>query len=613
MINPSDKTASVYELDLGKSDSKADFLYKHAPVGIWEEDWSEVKRLFNTLSEYDQLHFEEFLKQDRSHVEMFKRATRVISVNPAALKEYGFKEDEHDQFIKEYDTYIADFMPDLVTFAQGKYVSTSISEEVDRFGNQLVFRDVYCIPDNYRESWQRVICISQEVSDVLRHERIADEQLRHLEMAAKIAKIGYWTSAFGDNAHVYFSGAYLNVMDMDENQEYVNQQQINDAIHPDDKQRVLATFEKADRTLENYSVEYRIITPKGSIKHLREIGEIIRNDKNQPFSHHGIIQDISHEVEQKQKLASADKAVRQLEDQFMGAINALKVGIALFNKNHELIKANNYFNLYFKEFDIEISQHNQSIYDAILKIISNTNRKKESQEKAQQWQQWFDSNSSSSFEYFDGFNWFTLYKEPQKDGTYIITLSDISDIKDRERELQQKQQELELLATKDALTGIHNRRKFNESLNHEFRRCMRNREPLSLIICDIDWFKKYNDHYGHLKGDDCLRLVASAINSCFSRATDIVARYGGEEFAVILPNTDQQLALILAQKVCNSLRNQAITHEESLHDKILTLSVGVATMTNCFESNQIALIDAADNALYEAKEQGRNCVKGALC
>ena len=593
---------------LGQGESKADFLYRHAPVGIWEEDWSEVKRLFDSLPPADRENFEQYLKADRSNVERFKRATKVLSVNPAALKDYGFNEDEHDTFIAEYDVYVADYMPDLVAFSKGHYVSTSISEELDRYGNKLIFRDVYCIPDGFRENWNRVICISQEVSDVLKHERIADEQLRHLEMAAKIAKIGYWTAGFGHTADVEFSGEYLDLMEFENAGGKVVQRQVNDAIHPDDKARVLEIFDEADSSFTNYSVDYRVITPSGKTKHLREIGEILKDNNGQPFSHHGIIQDISVEVEQHQQLEAAAQAVHLLEDQFMGAINALKVGIALFDSQHQLIKANNYFNVYFNEFSLELKTNKNCFYQGILQLINNDKRREPAKQKAEQWQQWFNGDSRLPFEYYDGYCWLTIHREALKDGSYVITLSDITDLKDRERQLQQKQDELEKLATKDAITNIYNRRKFNESINHEFRRSMRNRDPLSLIMCDIDWFKAYNDHYGHLKGDDCLKAVATAIQSCFNRTTDIVARYGGEEFAIILPSTDQALALQLANKVCETVRQLAIPHELSKHQQKVTVSVGVSTMLDCFHHKQIDLIDAADNALYEAKEKGRNCV-----
>ena len=598
---------------LGQGESKADFLYKHAPVGIWEEDWSEVKRLFDALPKNDRDNFEDYLKADRSHVELFKRATKVLSVNPAALKAYGFSEQEHDVFLQQYDVYIADFMPDLVAFSKGNYVNTSISEEVDRHGNKLIFRDTYCIPEDYRDNWQRVICISQEVSDVLRHERIADEQLRHLEMAAKIAKIGYWTAEFGESANVHFSGEYIGLMEFEGEEGQVLQQQVNDALHPDDKERVLAVFDEADKTHSNYSVDYRVITPSGQTKHLREIGKVIKGNDNQAFSHHGIIQDISADVAQQQKLEAADLAVRMLEDQFMGAINALKVGIALFDENHGLIKANNYFNVYFSEFELDLHSTENSFYKGIQRLINNHPQPEQAEKKSKLWQQWFNSNNRTPFEYYDGYNWFTVHRETLKNGAYVITLSDITDLKDRESQLKQKQNELELLATKDALTGIYNRRKFNKSLNHEFRRSMRNRDPLSLIMCDIDWFKKYNDHYGHLKGDDTLKTVAKAIQSCFNRTTDIVARYGGEEFAIILPSTDQSLALQLANKVCETVALQSIPHEFSEHGQIITISVGVSTMIDCFNHKQNDLIDAADNALYKAKEQGKNCVISTLC
>lgn len=167
---------------------------------------------------------------------------------------------------------------------------------------------------------------------------------------------------------------------------------------------------------------------------------------------------------------------------------------------------------------------------------------------------------------------------------------------------------LEELATKDALTGLDNKRSYNEVLATEWKRAQRDKHPISLVVCDIDFFKKYNDHYGHGQGDTCLKQVASSLYNTASRPGDLVARVGGEEFAVILPNTDAEGAWRVANNLLVNLRKKQIPHAKSPIHKHLTISVGVATLIPEKEDSPQRLFELADAALYQAKETGRNRV-----
>ena len=171
--------------------------------------------------------------------------------------------------------------------------------------------------------------------------------------------------------------------------------------------------------------------------------------------------------------------------------------------------------------------------------------------------------------------------------------------------LEQANRELQSLVTKDSLTKIANRRYFDQYLNQEWRRLAREQLPLSLILCDIDFFKLYNDTYGHQAGDECLQEVARAIVRVVQRPADLVARYGGEEFAVILPNT----AIAGAARVAEQIRSEvkAVVLPQGSSD-YLTLSVGVASAVPLLESAATRLFAAADQALYQAKQQGRDRV-----
>lgn len=174
--------------------------------------------------------------------------------------------------------------------------------------------------------------------------------------------------------------------------------------------------------------------------------------------------------------------------------------------------------------------------------------------------------------------------------------------------IQQSQlyEELHRLATLDGLTQVANRRRFDEYLVQEWQRAERERLPLALILCDVDYFKRYNDTYGHQAGDDCLRQVAGAIQCAAKRQADLVARYGGEEFAVILPQTRLDGALKVAETIRSELARLEIPHADSLVSESVTVSIGIALVVPNSRTDHDELIVKADQALYEAKSQGRD-------
>jgi len=188
----------------------------------------------------------------------------------------------------------------------------------------------------------------------------------------------------------------------------------------------------------------------------------------------------------------------------------------------------------------------------------------------------------------------------------IANYTDITNLKRAEALLKEKNKELERLSNIDGLTGIANRRKFDECLQSEWKRLTRDASPLSLILCDIDHFKLYNDHYGHQAGDDCLIAVADAIDKNLKRSTDLGARYGGEEFGIILPNTHGDGAFYLATVIRESIENLKLIHEHSSTNPCVTLSLGVTETIPTVDKGPEELVMKADKALYEAKEKGRN-------
>jgi len=195
-----------------------------------------------------------------------------------------------------------------------------------------------------------------------------------------------------------------------------------------------------------------------------------------------------------------------------------------------------------------------------------------------------------------------------------LTLADLNinleaQIQERTVDLQKANTKLELLSNVDCLTNLYNRRYFDAALKSEWKRHKRTQSPLSLIMCDIDFFKQYNDTYGHLAGDDCITRVAKAIGGKAKRPSDSAVRYGGEEFALILSETDLKGATTVAKNIKQTIENLEIEHTTSLVKPIISLSFGVATVIPNSNQEPEILISLADNALYQSKEKGRDQIQ----
>ncbi|WP_313280579.1 sensor domain-containing diguanylate cyclase [Stutzerimonas balearica] len=183
---------------------------------------------------------------------------------------------------------------------------------------------------------------------------------------------------------------------------------------------------------------------------------------------------------------------------------------------------------------------------------------------------------------------------------------DISERKQTEQKLLQLQKQLEELSYQDGLIGVANRRMFDNRLQMEWSNAQRNSLPLSLILLDIDYFKQYNDHYGHVRGDDCLKSVGQALSGAAVRPRDLLARYGGEEFVLLLPETDAQAAAQVAERCRQLIREQNIQHAHSQVAPLLTISLGVGTLVPGPFDQPEAFLERVDSLLYKAKHQGRD-------
>ncbi|TAE57981.1 MAG: diguanylate cyclase [Nostocales cyanobacterium] len=207
-------------------------------------------------------------------------------------------------------------------------------------------------------------------------------------------------------------------------------------------------------------------------------------------------------------------------------------------------------------------------------------------------------------------SWYHFVAVKLGDG-FAITIRDITARKKIELALQDANQKLELIANLDGLTQVANRRCFNERIQKEWDNSAHKQQPLSLILFDLDYFKLYNDYYGHLAGDECLLKIAQLVyklirHQDINRPTDLVARYGGEEFVILLTNTDLSTAVTVAQRIKTAISELQIPHVASDIQDIVTVSLGIASVIPTLTTTPDTLVGDADKALYQAKQQGRD-------
>ena len=201
--------------------------------------------------------------------------------------------------------------------------------------------------------------------------------------------------------------------------------------------------------------------------------------------------------------------------------------------------------------------------------------------------------------------WVHFYDIRTPSGYLVMTRLDMTPMVEKGLALERANEQLLRLSTTDGLTGIANRRMFDQTLQTEWQRCARSRDSLSLLMIDIDHFKRYNDHYGHQTGDECLRQVARILVLCAKRSGELVARYGGEEFAILLPGAEAAEALAIAQRCLQQMESAHIPHAASAVSQWLTVSIGVASIFASPRESRATLLQQADSALYCVKKAGR--------
>jgi len=330
------------------------------------------------------------------------------------------------------------------------------------------------------------------------------------------------------------------------------------------------------------------------------------------------IVDVSELVAKEEAIEAASRDAEQARERLAAAIDALPAGFELYDADDRLMMVNR-MNLEMYPLLAELADQ-QPTFEQVVR--SNAARGGLPFLKTpEQLDAWIERrlterrNPSEVVVHQIAENlWIRLYERRMRDGGMVAIRLDVSELMQREQELNllngrlaQLNQELSVQSQTDALTGLANRRAFDQRLAEEVSRAARHYMPLALLMVDIDHFKAYNDHYGHPAGDACLRQVATVLRECAGRPIDLVARLGGEEFAVLLPHQGSADAVQVAERCLRAIEAAAIAHAGSSVAPHVTVSIGVAQLIKPAQDGA-ALLAAADAALYLSKRQGRRRV-----
>ncbi len=391
-----------------------------------------------------------------------------------------------------------------------------------------------------------------------------------------------------------------------------------DLVHPEDRATAEAGVNQLLSGSEGAMIECRIRKRNGEYTWVEASLRLMRDPVTGAPT--GIL-NITRDISERKRAEHA----RELHDSLIRAIHEVTLdGILVVDSDSNIASLNRRFAEIWQvdETGVSVDGHkmNRRLSDEELlsRCVDRTKDPKAFIERVQELYADRNANDSCQVELKDGRTLERYTTGLQSDsGQYLGRVwffRDITDRKHAEKQLQDAYRAVEVLAVTDALTGLANRRQFDQCLATEWRRSMRDFNPLSLLLIDADLFKSYNDNYGHLRGDSCLRQIAEAAQSVVARPGDLVARFGGEEFAIILPNTLKEGAAEVASTICKTLRGLNLDHKGSPYG-VMTVSIGCATVIPQLGQSSASLIDLADRALYNAKRSGRNrvCTGGPEC
>ncbi|MDA0867351.1 MAG: diguanylate cyclase [Cyanobacteria bacterium] len=503
-------------------------------------------------------------------------------------------------------------------------------------------------------SGQHVVGFYALFNDITAHKRAVEllqDDADHLRYALEGASVGMWDWDL-ITQKITWSQQQEYLLGMDPGSFDGQNSTFLQCIHPEDRQRVDDHHRMAQQLREPIQLEFRVIHSNQSVHWLSSRGQVFFNAAGQPLRMAGITFDITvqrqaeiqlrHQVDRERLLAKIAQDIshgQNLPTTLRNTLEAVQVFIQvdrliLFNlhkgtqghRNHGRVIAEAHapgvttmYQWRFRD-PLMIQAKYVHLYRQGRVVAVNDIHAQDLPEIALGFLQYFNIQAEVIVPLLQGQQlWGLLAAHQQRPRSWqpedvrllnaLATQISIAIERDAlHQELTQANAQLQELAYLDGLTHVANRRKFDDYLRQEWRRLLRDRAPIAVIMADIDYFKAYNDIYGHQMGDDCLRRVAKVLRNAIKRPADLVARYGGEEFVVILPNTSVKGAEGVAERMRQLIRHEAIPHQGSNLDGRVTLSLGVAVAIPRSTISPEALVHHADHALYQAKHGGRDRV-----
>lgn len=536
---------------------------------------------------------------DHSHI-------RCISVNQSYLNLTGLQEE---QLIGKT---IWEILPyEAAAFAFSKYQEVLKTKSIVRYeekvqlvGGEIIAETRLHPICNEKGQVTHLLGVSQDVTETVKarlalaeSEQYLRQSHQRIQRLLETANIGTALMDFKEG-RILETDAILQQM-LGYTDEELRNQSFSAITYPDDNQPNIVLYQELIGGIrDHYQMEKRYIRKDGSVMWGNLTVTIL--DRN-PLSIMAMVQDVTDRKNMENMLRESEEKYRLIAEKMSDFVSVFDTNeiVTYASPSHCIhlgINLDQYVGSYATPYihrdDLERVQ--QTFYQLVQQRCSMV--------------------TEFRWKHGDG-RWITLEArgEPvmneKGEVTRVVVVSrDITERKLAEKKLKEANQVLKNLSLRDGLTGIANRRHFDEILEKEGKRAARESLPLSLVLIDIDYFKFYNDTYGHQCGDDCLKNVANIMEYELKRSGDFAARYGGEEFAVILPRTNQQGALHVAERIRSHIETLQIPHIGSKGKPVVTVSIGVATIHPHIFTDVSQLVEWADHALYNAKHKGRNQV-----